>query len=380
MSDTDFDYAQIDADSHVQEAGGSWETYLEERYADRRPAIIDNPYVRGRPRRNKTWYIDGDLVPRNQGHGAVVMSTPVEMDFAQGKAVPPDIQACKAPKERADLMVGMGIHRTVMYSTLFLQAFTDDLDYEAALMRSWNRWLSDQCSEAPHCLKFAALVPVRDTTLAVAEVRRAKELGASAVMILPVAGDRLLHDPVLDPFWAECQEQDLPVAVHIGWPQPRVTREASTPSTVFLGTFETSLWWGYLSVFTGGILDRFPKLRIAFLEHDARWFELFMARAMHWFPTKAAAPWPMKRSPLEVLREHELYFSFEGDYAFLPEFLQIVGENRVMGALDFPHTHYGEASLSVAWDLLREHKDLSDEQKRLVLRENAKAYYGWDDI
>ena len=68
-----FDFKQIDADSHVQETGGSWELYLAEEYKDRRPAVIENPYVSGRPLRDKTWYIDGRLVPKNQGSGAVVM-------------------------------------------------------------------------------------------------------------------------------------------------------------------------------------------------------------------------------------------------------------------------------------------------------------------
>ena len=51
-----------------------------------------------------------------------------------------------------------------------------------------------------------------------------------------------------------------------------------------------------------------------------------------------------------------------------------------MGALDFPHTHYGTASLSIAWDLLRDHETLTDDQKRAVLRENALGFYGFDDI
>jgi uncharacterized protein len=372
-------YAQIDSDSHIQEAGGSWEMYLDPAYESRRPVIIDNPHVPGRPHRNKTWYLDGQLVPKNQGPAGVVMSTPVEMDFAQGKAVAPDIQACTNPTARADLMLGMGIDRTVMFSTLFLQAFTDDLGYEAALMRSWNRWMADVTADYP-ALKYAALVPVRDATLAAAEVRFAKANGAATVMILPAAGDKLLHDPVLDPFWAACVEQDMPVSIHIGWPQPRVTNEATTPSTVFLGAFETSLWWAYVSVFTGGLFERFPGLRVAFMEHDARWFELFMARSTHWYPTSAASPWPQAASPLDTLRGNPIYFSYEGDYAFLPRFLDIAGQDRVMGALDFPHTHYGTASLSIAWDLLRDHETLTDDQKRAVLRENALGFYGFDDI
>ncbi|MGF7234786.1 MAG: amidohydrolase family protein [Frankia sp.] len=373
------DYDQIDCDSHIQEGGGTWETYVEAAYADRRPAVIDNPYVSQRPRRDKTWYIDGQLIPKNQGPGGVVMSTPVEMAFAQGKPVPPDIQSCKDAAGRATMTLDTGIRRTVLFSTLFLQAFTDDIGYEAALFSAWTRWMADVRSVAPDTLAFAAPIPLRDPALAAEAVVLAKASGADTVMVLPAAGDMLLHDSRLDRFWATCQDLDMPVSVHIGWPQPWVTNTATTPSTVFLGAFDTSMWWAYVSVLTGGILDRFPRLRIAFMENDCRFFEIFMARAMHWFPTTAASPWPTRMSPMDVLRERQIYFSYEGDYALLPGFMDLVGADRVMAALDFPHTHYGEASLSASFDFVRNHPAVDPAGKRMLLRDAAKAFYGYPD-
>ncbi len=331
-----------------------------------------------RPQRNKTWYIDGRLIPKNQGNGGVVMSTPAEMDFAKAKPVPVDIQSCADAIGRAAYMQREGISRSVLYSTLFLDTLTDDLVYEAALMRAWNDWMSDVCAKTD-VLSFAGLVPTRDPRLAVQELRHAHEKGAVAAMILPTAGERMLHDPVLDPFWAEAERLNLPVSIHIGWPNPRVTNECTTPSTIFLGAFDLSVWWAYISVFTGGILDRFPKLKIAFIEHDTRFFELFMIRANHWYPTSVCRPWPAKKSPEDYLRDHQIYFAFEGDYAGLPAFMDRVGEDRVMGAFDFPHTHYGVASLSIAYDFMRNHEHLSPQRKRKLLHDNTAAYYGFRD-
>ena len=373
-------YDQIDCDSHVQEGSGSWEMYLDPAYADRRPVLIDNPHVPGRPQRNKTWYFDGQLVPKNQGRAGVVMSTPVEMEFAKNKPVPPAVQACTDPVARAEASLAAGIRRTVLFTTLFLQAFTDDVGYEAALMRSWNRWMSEMRSAAPDTIAFGALIPVRDPDLAAAEVRMARQLDAATVMILPAAGDMLLHDPRMDRFWAACVETDMPVCIHIGWPQPWVTNTCASPSAVFLGAFDTSMWWAYLSVLTGGILERFPNLRVSFLENDSRIFEVFLARAEHWYPTSAASPWPNRVSPTEAMRNHQVYFSFEGDYALLPRFCELVGDDRVMIALDFPHTHYGVHSLSASFDFVRNHQHLSPEQKRLLLRDNPLRFYGWKDF
>ena len=86
-------------------------------------------------------------------------------------------------------------------------------------------------------------------------------------------------------------------------------------------------------------------------------------------------------SPEACLKDREIYFSFEGDYNYMPYFLNMVGEDRVMGALDFPHTHYGVgANLSVALDLIRNHKELTESQKKKVLLDNSVAFYGFKDI
>ena len=374
-----FDFKQFDADSHVQEVGDSWELFLSEEYAHRRPHVIDNPYVSLRPNRNKPWYIDGRLVPKNQGNGGVVMSTPSEMDFAKRKPVPVPIQACTDPLKRATLMREQGVDRTVLFSTLFLETLTDDLVYEAALMRAWNDWMAEMRSKAPDVLEYAALVPIRSPQLAIIEMQRAKDKGATTVMILPTAGERMLHDPLLDPFWAEAQNLNMPVSIHIGWPNPRATYECTTPSTIFLGAFDLSVWWAYISIFTGGIFDRFPNLKVSFVEHDARFFSLFFSRAMHWWPTAACKPWPAKKSPEAYLRENQVYFGYEGDYGYMPEFMKLVGDDRVLGAFDFPHTHYGEASLSASFDFMRDHEQLTLLQKRKVLHDNAAAFYGFKD-
>lgn len=374
------DYDQIDCDSHIQEGADTWENYIEPAYAHRKPVVIENNNVTDRPKRNRTWYLDGQLVPRNQGSGAVVMSTPTDMQFALDKPVAPEIQSCADPRGRVKATHDAGLRRTVMFSTLFLQAFTEDIGYEAALMRAWNRWMSDVCAVDPDTLAYGALIPLRDPALAVEAVREAKTLGAATVMVLPTAGDMLLHDPRLDRVWAACLDVDLPVSVHIGWGQPWVTNTCTTPSAAFLGAFDTSMWWAYLSFLTGGVLDRFPDLRVAFFENDSRFFEVFLARANHWFPTAAASPWPTTARALDAVRDNKVYFSFEGDFALLPRFLDLVGADRVMAALDFPHTHYGTASLSVALDLVRDHAGLDDVQKRWMLRDAARDFYAFPDF
>ena len=48
-----------------------------------------------------------------------------------------------------------------------------------------------------------------------------------------------------------------------------------------------------------------------------------------------------------------------------------------MGAFDFPHTHYGVASLSTSYDFMRNHERLSVDRKRKLLNANTAAFYGF---
>ena len=66
-----------------------------------------------------------------------------------------------------------------------------------------------------------------DVPGAIAEIRRSRrEANAAAVVILGTAGDRKLDDLALDPFYAACCVIDSPLAVHVGWSSPSLSRIA----------------------------------------------------------------------------------------------------------------------------------------------------------
>ena len=93
----------------------------------------------------------------------------------------------------------LGIDLQVVFPTLFLVALTDDVALEAALCRSYNNWMAEACGKAKERLKFSAVVPLRDVNESVREVRRAKEMGAVAVMTLGVVWNTELGNTRLFP-------------------------------------------------------------------------------------------------------------------------------------------------------------------------------------
>lgn len=122
-----------------------------------------------------------------------------------------------------------------------------------------------------------AHLPVLDTAEMKSELARcADELGFPGVVIASELQDRPLDDPALDPFWAEVQERGLYVFVH---PLPRVIRwnrmDADDLGRV-LG-WEFSLAVAALRMMNGGVLDRFPDLKVQFA-HFAGGIGRYMAR------------------------------------------------------------------------------------------------------
>lgn len=366
----------IDADSHIEDHPAIWD-YLEPEYAHRKPLAVNvGELITHNTSRNYVWMIDGEMFPKLMGYGASCHGSPPVTDFAKAKPINVESQAITDVNERLKSMDAVKLDVSVIYSTLFLQPLTNDLMYEAALMRAFNSFMADACAKAPDRLKWVAPVPMRHPEEAIKEMRRVKELGAVGVMILGTAGDVLLHDRRFDPFYAEAEKLGMPVTVHVGWAHTGLHKSCESAGTAMILAFELSMVMGFYSFVGGGILDRFPDLKVGFIEGGADWFPSLLNRMEHWYDTPTAQPWQAKKRPLEYIRDHQLYFTCEGDEKDLPRFLEIVGADRVLGSADFPHVHFEGGKLGETFDEIRERDDITQEAKDLMYGPNAIKFYG----
>ena len=211
------------------------------------------------------------------------------------------------------------------------------------------------------------------------QVKEAKKLGAVGMMILGTAGDRLLDDPSLLPFYEAVAETDLPLAVHVGWACPSLNNLYTHiyPSGVI--AFSMPVLMGLVSMMSGGIFDRFPSLRVVYLEAGCLWVHFILERLHHRFQhsgknlvnvVSRTAP-IQKIEPMEYIKKGNLYFSAEIEDVLLPQVLELVGDGQILFGSDMPH---GDRE-RFAEKTLRERKDISEAAKTKILETNPARFY-----
>jgi uncharacterized protein len=366
----------IDADGHVEESQATFsDTYLDPGFRSQRPHPVGREGL-------VYWMIDEQLFPRRVGRGCHNLGTPVSIDgkparHSIGKTDSPESMELSDLKARLKSMDEEDIAIQVIYPTLFLAyPLTVNAAFATALTSAYNRFMGDRLSGQER-LRWVAVVNLDDMSAAAKQVHEAKRLGASGVMILGTAGDRLLDDESLYPFYDAVAEEKLPLAVHVGWSCPPLSNLYTHiyPSGVI--PFCAPVLMGFASFISGGLLDRYPDLRVAFLEAGSLWIHFMLDRLEHRYKNSLAKILPQlkpksARAPIEYVRRGNLYFSAEVEDSLLPQVIDLVGEGQILFGSDMPH---GDRE-RFAGRLLQERKDLSDASKRSILETNPLRFYG----
>jgi uncharacterized protein len=127
-----------------------------------------------------------------------------------------------------------------------------------------------------------------------------------------------------------------------------------------------------VSIISNGVLDRFPKLKVAFLEAGVGFLPYWMERFDAKYLKRKSEMEPLKMLPSEYIKNNRCYFTCEGEESALPLVIEQFGDECMMYASDYPH-----------WDTEWPHtvsqvvrrKDISDKTKQKILADNAKTFY-----
>jgi predicted TIM-barrel fold metal-dependent hydrolase len=191
----------------------------------------------------------------------------------------------------------IGIDFTILYPSMALGYFEiADEELSSVACRAVNRYHQRLFEPYRDRCTVGALIPMNTPAQAVAEVEHAvNELGAKSVLMAgyarrPIAagGYRLDmfgldSDHDYDPLWATCVDLGVAPVVHSALQQHRVTRSISNYVYNHVNGLAAAHESLCKSLFLSGVTQRFPELRIGFLEGGVAWAcALFSSLVGHW--------------------------------------------------------------------------------------------------
>jgi predicted TIM-barrel fold metal-dependent hydrolase len=358
---------------------------LPEDYRRRRPRAVRIVDDEGLGRWNTGWLIEGRLEPHVYGLGSHAANTPgivmeelgtrSNVDKSHG-AIPIGSLDLSDPAARLASLDKIGIDvQFLMPSTLYAN-ITEEPGYEAALYRSYNRYMGRQCAVFSERLKWAGLLPLRDARQAREALEEMQKLGAAAAIVYGTVGDRMLCDASFTPVWEEFARGGLPLCVHMGASYAPLTELCQNilDSNMISKALPANL--AFVALVGHGMLDRYPGLRIGFLEFGAEWIFYMSGRLKHYAALNRrrmpSSKGLLQRDVEDYFRSGRIFVAAEADDSMLPQEIALLGEDQILFSSDFPHDEgRGDAMLEVV-----ERRDISDSQKRKILCDNTLRFFG----
>jgi len=229
--------------------------------------------------------------------------------------------------------------------------------------------------EAAYPTRFAALgtLPLQDMDASIAEARRVVHgLKLRGFMIGSNVDGINLDDPYFTPMWETFAELDVPVFIH-----PYIPAGAERMRRYYLHNLigmvnETAI--AIASVVYGGLLDRYPTLRLCFA-HAGGTYPIIQGRLDHGYRVRpqecgAAIPHP----PSHYLGK--LYFdAISFSHSALRFLADMVGSDHLVIGSDFPFDMGPEQPV----DAIMSNPYFTEDEKLDIVCRSARELYGIGD-
>ena len=222
------------------------------------------------------------------------------------------------------------------------------------------------------------MLPMQDVDLAVAEMRFAKkELGFRCGFMRPnpYHGSKMINDPIMSR-----SGRPPRISISRSASMKALERHAEVGVDRFEGrgaqhiiTHTMEMMLACLAVIWGGVCERHPKIRIAFLESGGGWIAPWLDRMDRHFDDQGFNDSGLKTRPSELFQRN-CWISFEPVEGTLKVLADYVGPNKIMWATDYPHR--GRVLPGRARHGARADQGHSPETQRGVLAGGALSFYG----
>jgi predicted TIM-barrel fold metal-dependent hydrolase len=320
----------ISADSHVLEPMDLWSKALGRRFGDKVPHVVE-----------RFGGHDGTFFYLGR-EGEAARADELVNATGDDQRLTDLMRAGSDPVFRLDLIKADGVAAEVLNPTWGLWVMRiPDAEIRRACAAVFNDWIADFCSVDRARFIPVGIVPIDDPAWAVTEAKRLIALGLRGIMVpvQPIEGAPPYRSAVYDPFWAVVEEAGLPLTLHI------VTGRVRDPFTYHGADERGEVPRAFIDLFGeaapvltnefifGGVLDRFPRLKLFLSEYDASWLPILKYRVdrIETFPDLM----PLKKRARAYIEEN-IYAGIIND-PLAGRLRDEIGVDRILWGSDFPH-------------------------------------------
>lgn len=368
-------YLPISADSHITEPPNTYLDYIDPRYRGIAPRVERNE------KGGDVFVVEGMAMKIPLAGTAAAGIDPKEITLDEATFEELHKGGWDGPSRIAD-QERDGVGGEIIYPTVgMLLCNHPDADYKTACFTAYNRWLQEFQSTDPSRLYGIGQTAVRSVEETVDDLQRIREMGFHGVMMpCDPATEFDYDDPRFDPVWQAAVDLKLPLSFHIltsgrdaGAGVGHVAgQRGKSKANMFQGLIRANQ--DVISLFIWErVFERFPDLKLVCVEADAGWAPHFMYRMDHFYNRHRfwAKIGEMKKMPSQYFRDN-VYLTFQDDFIAFST-ADMMGEKQLMWANDFPHS-----DSTWPWSqqmLARQTKNLTDAQRRRILRDNVVELY-----
>lgn len=249
-----------------------------------------------------------------------------------------------------------------------------DRDGQRESCKIWNDWAWSYCEPMRERLVPAAMIPCINLDDALAECKRAVDIGFAALCLWE--GLDNYNSLAWDPIFAFAGEHEVPLVFHTGVGSTSIRALKGPGSIMYNYTRQMNDSVDVIAqLVAGGVLDRNPRTHILFAEHSAGWLWGLAERMDEIYLGHGPAVHPkLSRMPSQIIRD-QVHCSLQNDVGAVGT-RRGVGIGALLWATDYPHSEGTfPHSMKVVDRMMAENADASMADFVAVLGGNAARLF-----
>ncbi len=272
-------------------------------------------------------------------------------------------------------MDSMGVDYACLFPTpmLFL-GLHPQVEIEVAMAQAYNRWLCEQILDEEPRIVSMLYLPFNDPEATYRFLKEFRDRKGVTGFMVTSPRYKPVHDNAYMKTYRLLEEMGKPIAFHAAY---NWNDQSLAMTNRFISVHALGFMWFNMIHMTNwvvnGLPERFPKLKVLWIESGLTWASCLMQRLDHSYLMRTSDCPALKRLPSEYMQD--MYYSTQpmerpADRTLLEATFKILkAETQLLWSSDYPHWDFDLPS--TIYDL----PFLSEQGKRNILGGNAAKLF-----